>query len=63
MGQHVRTREVVDSDDLDVPTLGSDPSDTAPNASETIDSDFRSHSFDSLCAATASECAVGEGGT
>jgi hypothetical protein len=63
MGQHVRTREVVDSDDFDVPAFGSDPSDTAPNASEAIDSDFRGHSFDSLYAAARSECAADERGT
>jgi hypothetical protein len=64
MGQHLRAREVVDSNDLDVPSaLGDDASDTAPDSSEAIDSDFRSHSFDSLCAATPSECAAGEGPT
>jgi hypothetical protein len=63
MGQHLRAREVVDSDDLDVRTFRRDPSDTAPNASETIDSDFRGHSLDSLFAAAPSQCAADERGT
>jgi len=62
MGEHLRTSQVVDSNDFDVPTaVGDDASYTAPDSSEAIDSDFRSHSFDSLCAATPSERAVGEG--
>jgi hypothetical protein len=64
MREHLRTGEVVDSNDLDVPTaVGDDASYTAPNSSEAIDSDFRSHSFDSLRAATPSECAAREGAT
>jgi len=64
MGEHLRTGEVVDSNDLDVPaTLSNDSGDTAPDSSEAIDSDLRSHSFDSLCAATPSECTDDEGAT
>jgi hypothetical protein len=62
MGEHLRASEVVDSNDLDVPSaLRNDSSYAAPDSSEAIDSDFRSHSFDSLCAAPPSECAAGEG--
>jgi len=64
MGEHVRAGEVVDSNDLDVPSaLGDDSGYTAPNSAEAIDSDFRGHSFDSLCATTLSECAASERGT
>jgi hypothetical protein len=64
MSEHVCASEIVDSDDLDVPTaLSDDSSYAAPNSSEAIDSDFRSHSFDSLSAATRFECAVSEGRT
>jgi hypothetical protein len=64
MGEHLRASEVVDSNDLDVPSaLGNDSSYTAPDSSEAIDSDFRGHSFDSLCAATPSKCAAGEAAT
>jgi dUTPase len=62
MSKHVRAGQVVDSNDLYVPAaLGDDSSDTAPNSSEAIDSDFRGHFFDSLVATASSECAVGEG--
>jgi hypothetical protein len=62
MSEHLRAGEIVDSNDLDVPaTLSNDASDTAPDSTEAIDSDFRSHSFDSLRAATPSEGAAGEG--
>jgi hypothetical protein len=61
MGEHVRAGEVVDSNDLDIPSaLGNDSSYTAPNPSEAIDSDFRGHLFDSLCTTTLSECAASE---
>jgi hypothetical protein len=64
MSEHVCASQIVDSDDLDVPTaLSNDSSDAAPNSSEAIDSDFRGHPFDSLSAATPSKCAVGEGRT
>jgi hypothetical protein len=64
MSKHLRAGQIVDSNDLDVPSaLSDDSGDTSPNPSEAIDSDFRGHSFDSLCAATASECVASEGGT
>jgi hypothetical protein len=62
MSKHVRAGEVVDSNDLYVPSaLGDDSSHAAPDSSEAIDSNFRGHFFDSLVAAAPSEYAVGEG--
>ena len=63
VSQHLRAGQVVDSDDLDVVTPCCDTGHTTADASEAIDSDFRRHSLDSLCAATRSECAAQEGGT
>jgi hypothetical protein len=63
MREHLSARQVVDSNDLDIVALRSDPSHAAPNAPEAINSDFRRHSFDSLRAATRCEYAAGERGT
>ena len=63
VGEHLRRRQVVDSDDLDVASLCCDASHATPDAAKAIDSDFRRHCLDSLHAATRSEYAALDRGT